>query len=370
MMDPKKHHIVFYLYSLAGGGAEKVSVNLIKELVGRGMKIDLALNRVTGPYLSELPEEVRVIGLNGFKNGFFKLKAHIFTERPDALIASMYPSNQIAILIKLLSRTSTKFFVCEHNTMSIHSKGKSGDEEWAPLMAKLLYPFSDGVIAVSKGVKDDLVKSLNLAPKKIKTIYNPVISDYMLAKAKEEIIHPWFNSKKLPIILGVGRLDKQKNFPLLINAFAKVKQKCPSRLMILGEGPDRSELEALVQKLGLEEDVELPGFQNNPYPYLANADVFALTSNWEGLPTVLIEAMALGTPVISTNCPGGSCEILSNGKYGDLIPIENRQELQKSLVKMLSTPPEIIDDSWLSQFTCQTSADYYLDLLLDDFSKL
>jgi glycosyltransferase involved in cell wall biosynthesis len=294
---------------------------------------------------------------------FFKLKAHVVTEKPDALIASMYPSNQIAILIKILSRTPTKFFVCEHNTMSIHSKSKSGDEKWAPLMAKLLYPFSDGVIAVSKSVKDDLVKSLSLSPEKIKTIYNPVISDYILAKAREEIIHPWFHSKDLPIILGVGRLDKQKNFPLLINAFAKVRQECPSRLMILGEGPDRSELEALVQKLGLEEDVELPGFQNNPYPYLANADVFALTSNWEGLPTVLIEAMALNTPVISTDCPGGSSEILNHGQYGELVPVNDVEEMQKALQRILTGEIQSTDTQWLNQFTVEAAGKKYLNFL-------
>ena len=151
----------------------------------------------------------------------------------------------------------------------------------------------------------------------------------------EPFDHPWFAPGAPPVILGAGRLTEQKDFPTLIRAFALVRKKHPARLMILGEGEERSKLETLVQELGLEKEVSLPGFVDNPYKYMKRAAVFVLSSRWEGFPNVLVEAMALGTPVVSTDCPNGPAEILENGKWGELVPVGETQSLASAVLRTL-----------------------------------
>jgi len=206
-----------------------------------------------------------------------------------------------------------------------------------PFLMRLFYPWADKVVAVSKGVADDLVRITRLPKDKIQVIYNPVVTSEFFIKAEEPLDHPWFKPGEPPVILGVGRLTEAKDFPTLIRAFTLVRKERPARLMILGEGEDRPKLDALVKELGLEKDVALPGFVENPYKYMKRAAVFVLSSKWEGLPTVLIEAMALGTPVVSTACPSGPSEILEGGKWGRLVPVGDVEALAKAIVEALST---------------------------------
>jgi glycosyltransferase involved in cell wall biosynthesis len=170
---------------------------------------------------------------------------------------------------------------------------------------------------------------------KIKVIYNPVITPELFARAEEPLDHPWFRPGEPPVVLGVGRLTQAKDFPTLIRAFALVRKERPARLMILGEGEERPKLEALVRELRLEEDVALPGFVDNPYKYMKRAAVFVLSSRWEGFGIVLVEAMALGTPVVATDCPSGPAEILENGKWGRLVPPGDPEALAKAILDTL-----------------------------------
>ena len=210
-----------------------------------------------------------------------------------------------------------------------------------PWLMKIFYPRADGVVAVSKGVADDLAVVIGLPRERITVIYNPVVTPELLQKAQEPIDHPWFHPGEPPVILGVGRLTKQKDFPTLIQAFALVRKERPARLIILGEGEDRYELEELIRKLGIASDVDMPGFVDNPYKYMAYSTVFVLSSAWEGLPTVLIEAMACGCPVVSTNCHSGPAEILENGKYGKLVAVGDAAGLAEAMVGTLDAPESL-----------------------------
>lgn len=367
-MPRNSSHIALYLHTLYNGGIERVLLNLVRELVKRGVTVDLVLDYFEySPYLSQFPPEVKVIQLNahGMLSRLKKLMGYLRQEQPIALMSANHYPNEIAILAKRLSRVPTRIVVSEHTTLSseIGKASPLSSRYWIPLIAKVLYTMADGIVAVSNGVAHDLAALVGLPRQRIQTIYNSVISPEILVKAQEPVEHPWFLPGSPPVVLGVGRLEAQKDFVNLITAFALVRKQQPAHLMILGEGSQRSQLQALVQKLGLEADVTLPGFVENPYAYLAKAEVFALSSAWEGLPTVLIESLAVGTPIVSTNCPSGAIEILDHGKYGELVPVGNSEALAQGILRVLSGHVKPIDPAWLYQFTVDCAAQKYLDIL-------
>jgi glycosyltransferase involved in cell wall biosynthesis len=177
----------------------------------------------------------------------------------------------------------------------------------------------ESLVAVSEGAAADLAQTLRLPRNIVKVIYNPIISPEMFEKAKESFDHPWFAPRQPPVLLGIGRLVPEKDFRTLVLAFEKVRRHMPCRLMILGEGKDLMALRGIVNSAGLSDDVAFPGFVENPYKYMARSSLFVLSSLREGLPTVLIEALALGVPVVSTDCESGPREILEGGRYGQLV---------------------------------------------------
>ncbi|MDJ0555309.1 MAG: glycosyltransferase [Microcoleaceae cyanobacterium MO_207.B10] len=233
-----------------------------------------------------------------------------------------------------------------------------------PLLVDWFYPWADNIVAVSQGLARNLETEYQWKYGWIQTTYNPVINQTLFTKAEASLNHPWFADTQPPVILGVGRLSEEKDFATLIRSFAKVREKKAVRLIILGEGKERSPLEKLVKKLGLEADVLMPGFVDNPYPYIARAAVFVLSSIREGLPTVLIEAMTLNTPVVSTNCQGeGAREILDNGKYGDIVPVGDTEAIAKAIIKILEGDRKIVDRDWLEQFTIDIATEKYLKII-------
>ena len=329
----------FFLPSLGGGGAERVIVSLARGFAGRGLKVDLVLAKAEGAYLSQIPPQVRVVDL-GARRTLLSLPSlihYLRQERPHAMLSTLSHANIIALWAKKLARVSTWLVVREANTVSVEAtnaatlKGKL-----IPHLIRIFYPWADAIVANSYRVAEDLMKLTRLPPDNIKVIYNPVVTPELFVKAEEPLDHPWFGPGEPPVILGVGRLTKQKDFPTLIRAFALVRKERPARLMILGEGEERPNLEALVRELGLEGEVALPGFVENPYKYMKRAAVFVLSSRWEGLPNALIEALAVGTPVVATDCPGGSKEILEGGKWGRLVPVGDVEALADAIVDILS----------------------------------
>ncbi|HEY8363833.1 MAG TPA: glycosyltransferase, partial [Tissierellaceae bacterium] len=263
----------------------------------------------------------------------------------------------------------TRLVVREANTISVSSKNSLNFKaRILPILMKFLYPLADAVIAVSEGVAKDLTQIIGLPAEKVKVIYNPVITPEIFKKAEEPIKHPWFAPGELPVILGVGRLTKQKDFITLIRAFDIVRKEYPSRLVILGEGEERPELEALVQELDLEQYVNMPGFVENPFSYMKKAAVFVLSSRWEGLPNVLIQALALGIPVVSTACPSGPTEILEKGKLGRLVPVGNEVIMAKAILEELkkqnkSGLNECVQNNIFKRFHINKITESYLTLI-------
>jgi glycosyltransferase involved in cell wall biosynthesis len=366
MIRKKSPHIAIHLLNLNGGGAEKVMLNLADNFIENGYSVDLVLSTVEGQYLNQIPEGVNLINLESprTRQSIPKLATYLKRESPEALIAALHYPCEVALLAKRLSRVSTRIVVSEHNNLSKEVEGMPQlGIRLKPVAARFLYPWADGIIAVSQGVAKDLAQLAHLPLERIQVIYNPVLIPKLFEQAKKPVNHPWFHSGQPPVILGVGRLQIQKDFPTLIRAFAEVRKQKIARLVILGSGSEKPHLENLIQELDIQEDVDLLGFVENPYSYMANAQVFVLSSIWEGLGNVLIEAMALGTPVVSSDCESGPAEILANGKYGHLVSVGDSQEMAAAILKVLSGDTRNTNAAWLEQFKLSHCAEEYLKVL-------
>jgi glycosyltransferase involved in cell wall biosynthesis len=373
-MSNHNPQIAFFIHSLNCGGVERNTVNLIHNFVKKGYKVDLLLRSVEGEYLSQLPPQIRIIKLgNGF-NGLLKLINYLKKEQPLNLFSAMYPINEMAILAKHLAKSSTRIVVSVRTTLSCQEDVvqfrwavlNKIHAPWVRFLAKLFYPWADEIVLVSHAAAQDFVQVTGISLSRIQIIYNPVITPELLEKSKHSLDHPWFQQGEPPVILAVGRLHQMKDFSNLIRAFAMVRQVKPARLMILGTGPQEKQLKALVRELGLEQDVVLPGFVDNPYVYMVASAVLVLSSvGAEALPTVLIEAMALGTPLVSTNCASGPEEILAGGKYGELVPVGDSQAMAEAIKRVLTGNIKSVDAAWLEQFSTATATQKYINL----FSK-
>lgn len=322
--------------SLGGGGAEKVFVKLAGYFSAAGFEIDFVLARKEGVFLNHLPEKAAIFGL-GRERGLrsiIPLMKYLRKERPDCLISAMSHCNAAAIWAKVFSKGGFRLLTTEHIHYSLALKNKNFfTRKLVSFFLRQTYKKAERMIAVSTGIKDDLVRSLKIHPDRIRVIYNPAYDESVISRSKEEINHPFFGSR---VILGAGRLTAQKDFKTLIEAFKIVKRKRENiKLIILGEGEERKRLEELIDKLGLKEYVSMPGFVENPYPYMRKASVFALSSRWEGFGVVLVEALACGTPVVSTDCPSGPAEILANGKFGKLVPPADPGKIADAIIETL-----------------------------------
>jgi glycosyltransferase involved in cell wall biosynthesis len=274
-------------------------------------------------------------------------------------------TNLIALWAKRLARVSTRVVVNEQNSLSSRVQYYASDVRMRmmPRLIRWFYPWAYGIVAVSQGLGEDLARETKLPKERIRVIHNAMVTPELRRKAQASLDHPWFKPGEPPVILAAGRLTAQKDFPTLIHAFDKVRKTHPARLLILGEGEDRLSLEALIRHLGLQEIVQLPGFISNPYPYMAQAYLFVLSSRWEGLPGVLIEAMFCGTRLIATDCPSGPKEILQNGRYGSLVPVGDPISLGNAIVAALRgeldpPPPE----SW-HPYELHRTVEKYVELL-------
>jgi glycosyltransferase involved in cell wall biosynthesis len=256
------------------------------------------------------------------------------------MISSMTHTNVAAILANATARPQTRLVVVEHNQHSLNRRQKRGLVALSYNMVRWLYPRADLIAAVSEGVREDLARAAGLSLGGIDILHNPVVTDDLERRAAEAVDHPWFREGEPPVVLAVGRFTRQKNFPLLLEAFAEVRRKRVARLVILGEGDLRGELEAKVRDLGISAEVDLPGFDSNPFRFMRRAGVFVLSSDWEGLPTALIEAMACGTPVVATDCPSGPREILLGGRLGRIVPVGDAHALAGAIAATLTAPAD------------------------------
>ncbi|WP_310482246.1 glycosyltransferase [Chamaesiphon sp. VAR_48_metabat_403] len=356
--------IAFFLPTLAGGGAERVALNLLAGMRERDLLLDLVVADTEGPYLEQIPTGVRLVNLGTGRvmKAIPALARYLTETKPVALLSHMNHANVAAILARDLARSKTKLTIVEHNTLST-SKSNLQRSKFLPTMMRWLYPRADEIVGVSQGVATDLELQLGFDPGTVRVIYNPVVDRELLAKATMPVVHPWFEAGNPPVFLAVGRLSEQKDFSNLIRAFALVRQQQSARLIILGEGETRSTLEAEIATLGIGADVSLPGFVQNPYAYMSNATTFVLSSRWEGLPTVLIEAMACGCAVVSTDCPSGPEEILAAGEYGLLVPIEDSPALADAMLQTLTTDTDRLKSIERGRyFSADLAVDAYLKL--------
>lgn len=367
-MRPGKGKIALFLPSLEGGGVRRVMVNLARGFVEHGHPVDFVLGRAAGPYLQWLPPQVRVVDL-GAKRLLFAFPAlvrYLRRERPAGLLAAMDHVNVVAAGARLLSGAPTRVVVSVHGVASREFRESSrGRHRYAvPLLARLLYRRADAVVAVSRGVAGDLAACVGIPRERIRVIYNPVLTPEFWDRAAQAVGHPWFAPGKPPVVLSVGRLTPEKDFPTLLRALVYLRRKREARLVILGEGGERPRLEALAREWGLETVVDLPGFVDNPYAYMARAGVFALSSVREGFGNVLVEALAAGVPVVATDCTGGPGEILDRGRYGRLVPVGDPEALAAALGEALDHPRESSRrQERAREFTLERAVPQYLEVL-------
>ncbi len=358
--------IAFFLPSLCGGGAERVIVNLAQGISERGIPVDLVLAAAEGPLFEQVPAAVRLVDLRASRvlRSLGPLTGYLRRERPRALVASMGHANVVALWAARLARRSTPVVVTVHNTLSQTSREQGGlaGRLW-PHLLRTFYPWAAAIVAVSQGAADDLARTAGLPRDRVEVIYNPVITPAMLALARQVPDHPWLAAGQPPVILGVGRLTRQKDFATLVRAFAEIRRHRAARLIILGEGEERPALQALVAELGLDNDVALPGFRENAMAYMAGSTVFVLSSGWEGLPTVLIEALAAGTRVVSTDCRSGPREILQDGRLGVLVPVGDVAGLAGGVLDALTRPRYALPPDSLTPFTRDAAVDHYIRLI-------
>ena len=371
MPSQRRIAILSPLYSNPGnmhGGITPVVSNLAKGFARRGLMVDMLVRL---PKEAHLPAEslgpsVRIINLGTSHrlSTAFAVARYLRSEQPAVLLAAGHRFNMAAAWAKRFSPKS-RVYLSVHNTVSAEAKGGGRWKVWKRWRAiSRFYPRADGIVTVSQGVADDLLSHSKLSRQQIKVINNPIVTPDLVHQAHQKIDHPWFKPDAVPVILGAGRLSKQKAFDVLLKAFAIIRQQRACRLMILGEGPLRAELEALAASLGITDDFALPGFVSNPYAYMQHAKVFALSSAFEGFGNVLVEAMAVGTPVVSTDCPSGPREILDAGRYGALVPVGDTEALAQAILGAMERPTEqsLLTEA-IERFELDTITSQYLTYL-------
>jgi len=371
LLNNSTQTIALLLSNLCGGGAERVSVNLANSFVERGYQVDLVLMSATGELLVDLKPEIRIIDLK-VKRLRWALPAlirYLRQARPAALLACMWPLTVIAVWARLLARVPTRVIVAEHTTWSRSELLKRRWVGWR-IRATMhrTFPRADGIVTVSQGAADDLARFANLDRSMIQVVYNPVVGD-----AKPPVSVPlspadwWSGSHQR--VLAVGTLKKVKDYATLLDAFALLSEQMNVRLLILGEGECRAALEAQIGRLALADKVFMPGFTKDTLPYYQQADLHVLSSVTEGLPTVMIEALAAGTRVVSTDCPSGPREILRDGKFGRLVPVGDAIALAAAMAESLQDPPDALTlQARARDFSIDKSVTQYLDLLFPQMS--
>lgn len=337
MAEKAARKVAIFLPNLGGGGAERVALASAQDLASRGHRVDLVLVEAKGDLLPLVPAGVRVVDLKAHRivAALPPLVRYLRDERPDALHAVMWPVTIIAIMAHRLARSSAKLLVSDQVALSRQVTGGIQRRllEWS---TRLLYPLADVRIACSNVAADDLARLSWVPRDRIEIIYNPISPPARIASnAKVEAL--W--KGKGPRIITVGNLKEQKNHALLLRAFVRLADP-GARLMILGQGPLRPRLEALAAELGIADRLLLPGFSVDPWPYLASADLFVLSSDYEGFPLVLAEAMHAGLKVVSTDCVSGPAELLDGGRYGRLVPCGDADALARAMEQALAEPTD------------------------------
>jgi glycosyltransferase involved in cell wall biosynthesis len=341
-------------------------LTLAREFVTSGNRVDLLLAKAEGDFLRQIPDGVNVINFDKSRVLFcvFSLARYIRSARPAAILSAMAHANVVAVLAKAISGAKTRLVLSEHTLSKYLDYAEKRRVSLLPFFQRLFYPLAYKVIAVSNSVKSDLISRIGLSRNSIEVINNPIRVEDIDTLAEEDV-HPWLKDQDIPVVIGVGRLTRAKGFGVLINAFDIVAKDRELRLIILGEGEGRERLAKLIEEKELQDLVDMPGFVENPMTFFNCASLFVLSSEYEGFGNVLVEALACGTPVVSTDCPGGPAEILEGGKYGILVPVGDAEAMATAIARSIDevTDPDALR-SRASDFSAGKIAKKYEEILL------
>ena len=343
-MDSKLNNsgsISIVLPDLRAGGAERLHVYLANDWTEKGYSVEFLLMQKRGELLTLLAPDIKVISLDvDCIRRFIKpLAVHLRRSRPDIIIAAMWPLTSAAVISWILSWKCGRLYLSDHNQLSISCiEELKVSSLFLKALMRFTYPFANGIIAVSRGVKEDLCSLGRFRDNQVEVIYNPTATGVSFQREAQPVQEQlWGRSFKYHI-LSVGTLTKQKDYETLIRAFLLIPEDLNAKLVIVGEGPLRGELKSLIEQLGLNDRVVLPGFAMDPYPWFRSADLFVLSSRWEGFGNVIVEALECGVPVVSTDCLSGPAEILENGRYGRLVPVQDIEALADAIINSLTEP--------------------------------
>ncbi len=363
------HRVCIFIPSFGDGGVERMLVNAARGMAEQGAEVDFIVRHAGAPYLEWLPRGVNVLefGDAGRRELTRRLERHLGERRPRAVVSAKGLDDNIALAAKGAAPAGTRFFLRPGTAVSARLDNRRTHplrRWWKLRRMRHLYARADGVIAVSHGVAEEIRQATGIDADRIRVVRNPNITPELETLAREPVEHPWLGEDQPPLLVAMGGLRRQKDFPTLIRAFAHLRAERPARLLILGRGRQEDRLRELAQRLGVGEDVELGGFAANPYPYLARASLFVLSSLWEGSPNVLTEALALGTPAVATDCRSGPREILQQGRFGPLVPVGDAPALAEAMARTLDDPlPAATLRSATEAYTMERSARRYLEVL-------
>jgi len=356
-----------FVPNLNGGGAQRVMVTLANEFASRKIDTDLIVANCEGPFRSDIRSEVRVVDLGASRalTSLPGLVRYLRGEKPDGVLSTLMYANVVAAIAHLLSGSAARLVVRETSSISKSYENRRGIKRLTVRsLSPWAYRYAGQVIGISKSLSKEITKKMEVNKKNVNTVYNPA---YVSTSKSGDKKVERKNSKKLNV-LGVGRLSYEKDFSTLIKALDIINSVKEARLTILGEGDKRRALEELAQELGVGEDVHMPGFVEDPLPYMCTASVFVLSSRWEGFGNVLVEAMSCGTPVVSTDCTGGPAEILEGGKWGYLVPVGDEKALAEAILETFNDPPVESDQliERAKDFSVEKIADQYLEIILEN----
>ncbi len=339
-------------------------VNLARGFAERGLRADLVQATDDGDFRPALPAGARYVDLHARRalTCVPALVRYLRQERPQAVISGAVQTNVMAVVARRLAASPTRLVLTEHNYIALTARNADTLRgRMTPEIIRWSYPGADAIVAVSHAVADELARAAGFDRARIRVIYNPVLLPEIESLALQPLDHPWFRPGEPPVVLAVGRLTRAKDYPTLLRAFAELRRKRRARLLILGEGEERTELEALAAGLRLQDDAALPGPVANPYPYMKRAALFVLSSRFEGLPTVLVEALAVGARVVATDCASGPAEIL--GTRDRLVPVGNVSALSEAMQAALNDRGPAPAPPSLDRFSLESAVNAYLDLL-------
>jgi glycosyltransferase involved in cell wall biosynthesis len=360
--------VAIYMHDLSGGGVERQSLVLARELQANGLKVTLLLHQVRGELRDTIPADISVVDLHSHRtlHDVPLIASFLRRDSPDLLVANLDHNNIAAVLANLLAGKQTKVIICQHHPISAsYFRTLHWSYHFIPMAYRLLSPCISSAIAVSEGVARELRTIAHIPQRKIALIYNPVIGPDFERRAEQPVTHPWLDQQRTSVFVTAGRLVGMKDHETLLRALAIHRQRQPSRLLILGRGPLRESLGALTDELGLHDAVDFMGFHENPLPYFRRSSAFILSSYTEGFANVLVEAMGCGTPVISTECEHGPSEILDHGRYGVLVPPRNAQALataMDTIADLRRQWPPLLLKARAAEFSYAASAANYIRL--------